>query len=105
MKISFPFIFLIPFLSSCVTDDVNVKMGYLETQCADPWHDEFGKEILDIKAFFEERDVDSRSIKRNDGVNEPELCRACTCKTGNEFEVMVNPDDSFFLRTIGFYLK
>jgi hypothetical protein len=66
MKLS-PFLMAITLsFSSCLTDDVNVKMGYLETQCADPWA-EFGYEISDIKAFFEEeeRDVDARSIKRN----------------------------------------
>jgi hypothetical protein len=100
----FTIFFSLLFLSSCITDDVNVKMGYLETQCADPWA-EFGNEISDIKAFFEERDVDARSIKRNKNVVDAEQFAACTSKTGDEFEVMVNPDDSFFLRTIGFYLK
>jgi hypothetical protein len=38
-------------------------------------------------------------------VVDAEQLAVCTSKTGDEFEVMVNPDDSFFLRTIGFYQK
>ena len=101
----FILMFVLATFSSCITDNVNIRMGYLETQCADPWHDDFGTEITDIKEFFNERDVDARSIKRNKYVVEAEQLAVCTSKVGSEIEVMVNPDDTFFLRTIEFYIK
>jgi hypothetical protein len=97
-------LFMLTFIS-CSKESSRIKMGYLETHCADPWI-EYGKKKTDIKKFFRKAGVIVRAIDiypKEDRL--APSCRSCGCYSGNEIELTVFAEDTTFLKDHGFYMK
>ena len=84
--------------SSCQKERVWVK--YSETGCADQWWPNDDTESA-VKEFFDDLDVAVLNVSVQ-AENEPDMCQACFCLTGNVIRCEVREKDLSVMMGYGF---
>lgn len=80
-------------------------VGYLETYCSDSWGNGYtsdGPLIADLIDFFEDRNIELIQIHIED-TSSPEVCNACSCKTGRTIIGSVANEDLQAIKELGFF--
>ena len=102
-------IVLVAILFAQCTETNMITMQYDLTYCADKW--EFDKSNLSVEEketiietyLKEEENVLLESIKIKEQVTSPEVCNACSCKSGDVIEVTIEDGFELQLGDLGFY--
>ncbi|MEM6319497.1 MAG: hypothetical protein AAF960_17630 [Bacteroidota bacterium] len=112
-KSSIALIILLPLLlTNCEKDNQTVSLWYLESKCGPaPWdaYVDFGKPTLVVDAVEQylanDLSITEVEITYKFEASVAEQCEACSCKSGNVVEVLVNEEHVEALEEVGFEVR
>lgn len=108
MKYSYIFLFLLAFgLNACKKDAPAIEFYYVQTYCADRWCQGTPcNSEADVKQSVTNYLSDSLQVQfsnlRLTDETAPELCNACSCKTGKWIRIAANESYKTVLVNAGF---